>query len=236
MNWSELVIKLQRATYFPVDNHETRLINGFAAPAQTVTQLTSERARKRRPRTLRARIANAIWCVRSSLDRDARGFCAAILQTACERSIFVVAPRISRHMVRVLMRDASTAQHVRPREKEHNVPFRSVMREKEHNVPFRLVLRRLAIAFVNETLHRLRVYLRPRVVDLEQQLDRTRDRAFATEPTTQRDRLHAKEPRKVPVGRHRAAAPTATVINDELEPCGRHRVFPTLRLCNVTVQ
>jgi hypothetical protein len=126
---------------------------------------------------------------------------------------------MSWHMVRVLMWDASTAQHSRPR-------------EKEHNVPFRLVVRRLAVAFVNETLHRLRVYhLRPCVVDLEQKLDRTRDRAFATEPATQRDRLHAKEPREVPIGPHAAVA-NATLINDGLESLGRHGSFLKLRLRN----
>lgn len=127
-------------------------------------------------------------------------------------------------MVRVLMRDANTAQDSRPP-------------EKEHYVPFRLVVRCLAIPLVDQTLHRLGVDLRPRIMDLEQKLDRAWDRTLATKPTAQRDRLHLQEPREVPIRHNLSAAATATVVNDELESCGRHGGFLQLRRRNVvTVQ
>jgi hypothetical protein len=58
--------------------------------------------------------------------------------------------------------------------------------------------------------------------DLKEQLDRARDRSLAIEPAAQPDRLHLEEPREVPIIHHLAGAATATVSNDELEPCRRH--------------
>lgn len=88
--------------------------------------------------------------------------------------------------------------------------------------------RPLPIALVEHPLHRLDVDLRPRGMDLEQKLDRARDRAFAVQPAAQRYGLDTKEPRQGSVMHPSSAVAGATGVDDRAESFGRHPDWVTV--------